>query len=108
MLDTVCDFMAERLFGPNRLELLREELVGLAVGDESGERDAELDRLRVYPIWVPPGSAITSRIAGQTLLRDADDEPITDPVLRPMRWRPFPRVVSRTSSTKAKRAQGYR
>ena len=45
LLDAVRGFMAERLFGPERLALLREELLDAAAEGAWEERDSELARL---------------------------------------------------------------
>lgn len=45
VLDAVRGFMAERLFGPERLALLREELLDLTTDDAWEERDSELAQL---------------------------------------------------------------
>jgi site-specific DNA recombinase len=45
VLDALRDFLVERLFGPDRLRLLSEELAA-STGDDSASRDAELERLR--------------------------------------------------------------
>lgn len=45
VLDAVLDFLAERIFGPSRLRLLRAELA-TAETDSWSEHDAELERLQ--------------------------------------------------------------
>ena len=45
VLEAIREFMAERIFGPDRLGLLREDLVAATCSEEAGPGEAERDRL---------------------------------------------------------------
>ena len=67
VLDAIRDFMAERLFGPDRLRLLSEELA--TATDDTTARDAELERLRAEK------EKIDKALYRQSLRLEEQDDP---------------------------------
>jgi site-specific DNA recombinase len=69
VLEAVRDFMAERLFGPDRLTLLRERLLDAATDGAWEERDAKLGHLRAA------GKALEQALYRQGLRLEEHEDP---------------------------------